>query len=143
MKRTPTEILREGCAILDPVMNMYGFSFAAGGAGRSSGGPFASCAYVNADRKLEIHYRFSLGLVTYHFGELCIDHESYMRALPADKRENRYPGFSDDPFAAFHDLAYDLQNFATAFLEGDSKQFARYATAAEEWKKFPGIARLP
>ncbi|HXJ06824.1 MAG TPA: hypothetical protein VNH65_17105 [Candidatus Acidoferrum sp.] len=143
MKRPPIEILREGRAILDPVMNEHGFSFIEGAAGRSSGGPFAGGVYVNADRKLEIHYRFALGLVTYHFGDSCIDHESYMRAVLGDKRGNRYPGFSEDPLAAFHDLAYDLQNFATAFLDGNPRQFALYAVAADEWKKIPGIARLP
>jgi hypothetical protein len=124
-------------------MNRHGFSFTGGLSGRGSGGHFASGAYVNADRKLEIHYRYSLGLVTFHFGQVSVDHESYMRVLLGDRRGSRYPGFSDDPLAAFRDLAYDLENFATAFLEGDFKLFASYAAAAEQWKKIPGIARLP
>jgi hypothetical protein len=36
-----------------------------------------------------------------------------------------------------------LQNFATAFLEGHFEEFATYAAKAEQWKKIPGIARLP
>jgi hypothetical protein len=143
MNKPPVETLREGCEILDPLMNKHGFFFADGPAGNSSGGPFASGSYVNANRKLELHFRFELGLVTYHFGQTCIDHESYMRAILTDKRGSRYPGFSDDPLAAFHDLAYDLQNFATAFLEGHFEEFATYAAKAEQWKKIPGIARLP
>ena len=143
MNRTPIEILREGCTILDPGMSEHGFHFVEAGAGRGSGGPYASGAYVNEDRRLEIHYRFALGLVTYHFGQISIDHESYMHVLLGENGGNKYPGFSADPLAAFHDLAYDLQNFATAFLEGDSKKFADCAKAAEEWKKVPGIARLP
>ncbi|HKN77334.1 MAG TPA: hypothetical protein VJW94_19310 [Candidatus Acidoferrum sp.] len=143
MNRPPIEVMREGCTILDPVMSEHGFCFTDDHSGRGSGGDYASAAYVNADRKLEIHYRYSLGLVTYHFGQTCIDHESYMHALLGDKRDNRYPGFSDDPLAAFRDLAYDLQNLAAAFLEGDFKQFSRCAAAAEQWKKIPGIARLP
>jgi len=143
MNRPPTETLREGCAILDPVMSGHGFHFVEAGAGCGSGGPFASGAYVNADRRLEIHYRFSLGLVAYHFGLISIDHQSYMHVLLGEDGGNKYPGFSDDPLAAFHDLAHDLQSFATAFLEGDSKKFGDCAKAAEEWKKLPGIARLP
>jgi hypothetical protein len=143
MNRPPIEVLREGCAILDPVLIEHGFSFTNGSSGRSSGGHYASGAYVNADRNLEIHYRYALGLVTYHFGQTSIDHESYMRAILMDKGGSRYPGFSDDPLAAFRDLAYDLQNFATAFLEGNFEQFAICAAEAEQWKKIPGIARLP
>ena len=66
-----------------------------------------------------------------------------MRAILTDMRGSRYPGFSDDPLAAFRDLAYDLQNFATAFLEGNFGEFATFAAKAEQWKKIPGIARLP
>jgi hypothetical protein len=143
VKKTPSEILHEGCKFLDPVMNAQGFSFREGPSGKSSGGLYASGVYVNGPRELEIHYRFSLGLVKYHFGAACMDHESYMRAVLDDKGGNKYPGFSDDPLAAFRDLAYDLQNFARAFLDGDSKQFALHVVAADEWKKISGIARLP
>ena len=124
-------------------MSEHGFSFTDGHSGRGSGGPYASGAYVNGDRKLEIHYRYSLGLVTYLFGQTYMDHESYMHVLLGDKRGNRYPGFSDDSLAGFRDLAYDVQNFATAFLEGDFGRFSSCAAAAEQWKKIPGIARLP
>jgi len=143
MKKEPIEILREGRRALDSVLTQYGFSFQDGSSGPSSGGEYASGVYVNGNRKLEIHYRFSLGLVTYHFGEISLDHPAYMRVLLGDKGGNKYPGFSDDPLVAFENLAYDLQHFARAFLEGNSEEFARCVTAAEEWKKIPGIARLP
>ena len=106
-------------------------------------GPFASGEYVNGNRKLEIHFRYSLGLVTYHFGEMSVNHESYMRVLLGEKGGNKYPSFSDEPLSAFEDLAYDLRNFATAFLTGDFEAFHRFAMAAEELKKISGIARLP
>jgi hypothetical protein len=122
------------------------FSFADGHSGLGSGGHYASGVYVNAARKIEIHYRYSLGLVTYHFGQAFTDPESYMRVLLGDKTANRYPSFSDDPLAAFRDLADNVQNLASAFLEGDFERFASYAAAAEQWKKIAGIAgiaRLP
>lgn len=137
------EILTEGRNAIDPVLTQYGFSFQQSSPGRGSGGEYAYGAYVNGNRKLEVHYRFSLGLVTYHFDKASLDHTSYMRVLLGDKGGNKYPGFSDDPLAAFESLAYDLQHFATAFLEGNFDEFARIVATAEEWKKIPGFARLP
>jgi hypothetical protein len=143
MRMAPVEILREGCGLLEPVMHRYGFSFEDGPAGPSSGGPYASGSYVNGDRKLEIHFRFSLGLVTYHFGQTSVDHESYMHALVGTNGGNKYPDFSEDPLDAFKGLAYDLENFATAFMNGNFEEFSRCVIAAEERKKIPGFARLP
>ena len=143
MKMTPVEILREGRNVLDPVMVRHGFSFKPGPAGPSSGGPYTSGVYVNGNRKLETHFRFSLGLVTYHFGQTSLDHESYMRVLLGANGGNKYPGFSEDPIDAFRGLAYDLENFATAFLNGNFEEFSRWVIAAEEQKKIPGFARLP
>ena len=143
MKMTPVEIPQEGRFILDPVMHRHGFSFKSEPAGRGSGGPYASGAYMNGDRKLEIHFRYSLGLVTYHCGETSLDHESYMHALLGTTGGNRYPGFSEEPLDAFKGLAYDLENSATAFLNGNFEEFSRCVIAAEERKRIPGFARLP
>jgi hypothetical protein len=139
----PREILRQGCGLLDPIFHAHGFSFEYGGAGPSSGGLYAFGSYVNRDRRLEIHFRHSLGLVTYHFGEASLDHEAYMRALLGDAGGNRYPGFSDNPLDAFGDLAVDLQSFAGAFLNNDAEEFMRCFAKAEDWKKTSGFARLP
>jgi hypothetical protein len=141
MKKQPIEVLREGRQGLDPVLTQYGFSFKRGSSGPSSGDE--SGAYTNGNRKLEIHYRFSLGLVTYRFGETSFDQRSYMRALLGDNGGNRYRGLSDDTTAAFQNLAYDLQNLAGAFLEANLEEFTRLVTAAEELNKIPGFARLP
>src|SRR5260370_7390063 len=116
MKMPPIEILREGRSLLDPVMHRHGFSFKDGPTGRSSGGHYASGVYVNGNRRLEIHFRYSLGLVTYHFGQTSLDHESYIHALLCTTARNKYPGFSEDPLDAFTWLAYDLEHFATYSL---------------------------
>ena len=142
MRKLPVEYLREGCAILDPVLNLSGFKFELGGSGASSGGPFAFGNYVSGDRRLELHHRFSLGMVIYHYGELSVDHESYMRAVLGADGRNRYPGFSEEPLAAFEGLKFDLEHYASAFLLGNREQFAHYAKAAEEWKQKSGFARL-
>jgi hypothetical protein len=143
MNISPIEILREGRSILDPVMHRHGFSFIDGPAGPSSGGPYASGAYVSGNWRLEIHFRFSLGLVTYHFGRTSLDHESYMHALLGTNGGNKYPSFSEEPLDAFKGLAYDLENFATAFLNGNFEEFSRCVIAVDERNKIPGFARLP
>jgi hypothetical protein len=143
MEKQPMEILLEGRHAIDPVLTEHGFTFQQASQGASSGGRSASGTYVNGNRKLEVHYRFSLGLVTYHFDKTSLDHTSYMRVLLGDKGGNKYPGFSDDPLAAFESLAYDLEHFATAFLKGNFEEFARIVATAEEWNKIPGFARLP
>ena len=139
----PLDILGEGRNSLDPVIRQHGFFFKDGPAGRSSGGPCSGGTYVNGSRNLEIHFRFSLGLVTYRFGRASLDHESYMHALLGTNGGNKYPGFSEDPLDAFKGLAYDLENLATAFLNGNFEEFSRLVMAAEERKKIPGFARLP
>jgi hypothetical protein len=139
----PREILRLGCEVLDPILHAHGFSFEYGGEGSSSGGPYAFGSYVISDRRLEIHFRHSLGLVTYHFGEASMDHQAYMRALLGDAGGSKYPGFSDKPLDAFGELAVDLQSFAMAFLNNDAEEFMRCVAKAEEWKKTSGLARLP
>lgn len=143
MNKTPTETFHEGCRILEPLMKAHGFSLKNEQAGRGSGGPYASGSYVNGERELELHFRYSLGLVTYHFGQLEIGHEFYMCAVTGTNGKNKYPGFSDDPLDAFRDLAFDLEHFGNAFLDGDLVEFSRFATVADEMKKVPGFARLP
>jgi len=143
MSDTPKEILAAGCRILDPLLHRYGFSYVEGPTGLGSGGHFASGTYVNGDRKLELHYRYSLGLVTYHFGTVSVRHESYMRAALGVNGGNKYPGFSDDPLDGFRCLAHDLENFAGAFLEGNEKKFDQLAKAAQEWERTLGFARIP
>jgi hypothetical protein len=143
MKKQPIDSFREARHAIDPVLTQHEFSFQEGTSGPSSGGEYASGAYVNGNRKLELHYRSTLGLVTYHFDKASLDHTAYMRVLLGDKGGNKYPGFSDDPVAAFESLAYDLEHFATAFLEGNFEEFARIVKTAEEWNKISGFARLP
>jgi hypothetical protein len=142
MLKSPTECLHEGSAILHPILRSYGFEFQLGPSGPSSGGPFASGAYVFADRKLELHFRHSLGLVTYHYGDLSLDHSSYMRSVLGSSGGNHYPGFSLEHLASFEDLRFDLEHFASAFLIGDKEEFSRCVNDANEWKGKQGFSRL-
>jgi hypothetical protein len=127
---SPADALAVGRGILDPILIPHGFAWVAGAAGQSSGGLFASGEFVRGNRYLEIHFRHSLGLVTYHVGNTALDHASYMRAVLGVTGGNRYPGFSSDPIDGFRHLAHDLQNFCQSFVSGSDEQFNVIASDA-------------
>ena len=134
----PRAILREGCKILDPVMKRHGFTFVEGQAGQGSGGYFATGNYVRDDRQLELHFRYSLGLVAYHLGSQKVSHESYMREVLGSAGGNLYPGFSDDPLDGFRHLAHDLDRFASDFLSGGGELLVTAATKEKEEERVKG-----
>ena len=128
--------------MLDEVMNPHGFFLVEGASGGSSGGDYARGEYVRGDRRLEIHFRGSLGLVTYHLGDLSLAHTSYMRALLGKNGGNQYPGFSDDPLDGFRHLRHDLSHFCVDFLSGSGEEFGRYVIKAAEQEKIKGFKAL-
>ncbi|HVP78539.1 MAG TPA: hypothetical protein VMV04_11650 [Thermodesulfobacteriota bacterium] len=64
MKNRAIEKLKEGRKFIDPIMEANGFHWEAGLAGKSSGGYSDSGQYVKGDRKLQLHFRHFLGLVS-------------------------------------------------------------------------------
>ncbi len=98
--------------------------------------------YVRGDRRLELHFRHSLGLVAYHVGEEALTHEDYMRAVLGPRRENKYPGFSSDPLDAFRDLAHDLEHHALGFLSGPDEDFTRCVERLKESPRPTGFGAL-
>lgn len=129
----PREILLAGCEILNPIMLQHGFTFVEGLSGKGSGGNFASGEYVRNERRLELHFRYSLGLVGYHLSDWVVSHLSYMRELLGEAGGNRYPGFSDEPLDGFRNLAYDLENFTDDFLSGSGEFLIRAAQKEAEY----------
>lgn len=123
----PDERLKDGAKVLLEVLATHGFTFQVAGSGTGSGGEFARGDFTKPGRRLEIHVRQGLGLVTYHAGAAAVSHEAYMAHLGVMDR-CRYPGFSDDPLQAFHDLAHDL-GFAADFLSGDASMLIAAAAA--------------
>lgn len=121
----PTAILLQGARILEAELRPLGFKFVFREAGKSSGGMFATGDFVRDDRHLELHFRHSLGLVRHHVRTSSAAHETYMRELGV-RYECRYPGFSDDPLVAFHELAHDLR-FAADFTTGNAAVLLRAA----------------
>ena len=139
MNRRAPQILRAGRELIDPILMPCGFSWGHGASGASSGGDFASGWYCRDDWTLELHYRSSLGLVTYRMGELCMDHAEYMSVV-AQRGQSQYPGFSDDPLDGFRHLAHDLVAYCAAFLRGSDCEFARVvelATAKPQGRRLP------
>jgi len=142
MVHNPAEILEHGCAILDAVLQRYGFKREKIVSGKASGGPFATTSYLNGNRKLELHFRFSLGLVSYHFGLASVSHEAFMKAALGPNGGNKYPGFSNDPLTAFRDLAYDLETHCNSFLTGNQSEFTRNVGIARRDEALKGFERL-
>jgi hypothetical protein len=123
-------LLLEGSQKLEPYLVPIGFQFRFGSEGRSCGGDFAWAEFVRDDRKLEIHFRWSLGLVRFHVGARSAFHETYMRELGVWHR-CLYPGFADDPLKAFDELAHDL-NLADDLLSGTAEVLLRAANKEQD-----------
>jgi hypothetical protein len=135
----PAIILEEGASLLQPVLGPGGFAFHPKSAALGSGGRFASGRFVASDREVELHFRYSLGLVTYRLGEFELDHVTYMRYLGCYGR-NQYPGFSEDPLDGFRHLALDLAHFCQDFVTGSGASFCSFAAEhATNPGRFSGI----
>lgn len=117
----PELILERGCKILESVLGPHGFQLQPGDTGVSSGGRFASGFFVRGNRKLELHFRYSLGLVRYHFGAHEVSHDDYLWALLGPSGGNKYPGFGEDPLDGFRDLVYDLEHYGRDFVSGEDE----------------------
>jgi len=141
MKNEPTEILHRGRDLIDPIMTAHGFAWEQMWAGKSSGGLSDSGRYVRGDRSLELHFRHSLGLVTYHLGDLSLKHEEYMRHC-APLGAAQYPGFSDDPLDGFRHFAHDLTAYAKDFLAGTGNELRAAKAHAQTYANRSGFQKL-
>ena len=138
----PVAALEAGCRVLDPLMSRAGFRFVPGPAGKGSGGNFASGSYVRRDRQLELHFRWSLGLVTYHYGPRALSHEAFMWSVLDGRPGNKYPGFSDDPIQGFRDLAEDLECHGEEFLTGSDERLGQRFEHAAAHPKPSGFGAI-
>jgi hypothetical protein len=141
----PVDVLNAGARDLAAAVVPEGFTFVGTGAGQGSGGEFASGAYRRDDRRLELSFRNSLGLVTYRVGEVMIGHEEYIRAVRALDQIDAspaYPGFHQEPAAQFAALREDLQVFGARFLRGSLEQFQELRRWLDGNPKPTGFAAL-
>jgi hypothetical protein len=141
VEATPGKLLREGREVVGPILERHGFTWRDGLSGRSSAGQFASGEYVRGERRLELHFLCSLGMVTYYIGTMSLSHDQFMRHI-GHRAEARYPGFSKAPLDAFHDLAHDLGSFCEDFLSGSGDVFRAAHAASQSYEKQSGFAKL-
>ncbi|HEY1047536.1 MAG TPA: hypothetical protein VGF79_13910 [Bacteroidia bacterium] len=126
MNLTPEQLLLDGVKILSTYLEPLGFHFKLLGAGKSSGGKFAFGHFICGDREVELHFRWSLGLVSYKAGNTILRHEDYINLINK-LGQNKYPNFSEDPYDAFKCLKFDLENLLKDFFENDAVQFREKA----------------
>ena len=126
----PTQLLRDGAALLAPCLDAAGFRFVERETGVGSGGPFAVGEFQKEHRTLELHVRSALGIVVYRAAGVTILHEALMRGVAANERPS-YPGFSEDPLDGFRHLRADLDRFGDSFLRGSDQDFAEAAARGD------------
>jgi hypothetical protein len=134
-------MLKAGIELLSEMMLSRGFLYTPTSAGRGSGGVFAAGEFRRGNRKLELHYRYSLGLVSYHVGSLMLSHEDFMWAVIGTRWRSHYPGFPKEPLDGFRNLLDDLKEYCGDFLTGSDAVFAFRVEEAETLKKT--ASRLP
>ena len=135
------ETLNAGVLILSELMTGHQFSDSLTAAGQGSGGKFASAEFLRGDRRLELHFRYSLGLVNYHVGSVSLSHEDYMWSVLGKRWASHYPGFSKDPLDGFRDLRRDLEEYGAALLSETDADFLKCAENAALFKSHS--SRLP
>jgi hypothetical protein len=123
---SPRDMLTKGALLLERALKPHRYSFLFREDGQGSGGHFATGDFIRGDRRLELHFRQSLGLVAYHVGDACVSHAGYMEELGVRER-SAYPGFSDEPLDGFRHLADDIERFGEDFLMGDGAIVIRAA----------------
>ena len=115
------DMLQRGSALLEALLATHGFVFKALGAGHSSGGDFACGEFRKHDRWLDLHFRYTLGLVSYHLSNSEMSHENYMRSVSGRPHSGHYPGFSSDPLDGFRHSLLDLEEHGSEFLAGSDE----------------------
>lgn len=151
----PRDVLNAGARELESLLVPHGFAFRVSDEGKGSGGQYASGDFQRGNRRLELHFRWSLGLVTYHVGgwslgpfhvgARSLGHADYVRAVKSvtgSSAQPEYPGFSDDPLSAFRHLRRDLERFGQIFLAGSNAAFTELHTWASEHPRPKGFAAL-
>jgi hypothetical protein len=120
-------VLESGAAIIAPVL--AGFTYQPAGEGCGSGGEYAAGRYTRGTQSLEFHVRYSLGMVTYGWGDVVLAHADYLRGLGVT---GRYPGYSEDPVDGFRHLAADLAGPLSGFRDGNRREFERARESARQ-----------
>jgi hypothetical protein len=125
----PVAVMTAGSVILGHVLSAAGFTFQLTCTGQGSGGRFAVGRFTKGSQYVEFHFRYSLGLVVYGWGDATLAHADYLRGLDLT---GAYPGYSADPLDGFRHLALDLAGPLRGFINGDRIEYERVRSAAAE-----------
>jgi hypothetical protein len=128
----PVDVMMAGAAILDRELSPAGFTFQLTRQGHGSGGDFVIGRFTRGDQFLELHFRHSLGLVTYGWGDDALPHADYLAGLGVT---GAYPGYGIDPADGFRHLAEDLAGPLSGFRAGDRGGYERGLQAARRPRK--------
>ena len=128
MQPGKAEMMKEGARYLMSVLQPLGFVFRIVQTGASSGGTFCQAEFSCKRRKIELHFRWGLGMVLYHIGDISVSHKAYIEALGAGSA-SRYPGFYNDKMEAFRSLAHDFALIRSDFIDGEGRILAEAAAA--------------
>jgi hypothetical protein len=135
------ELLQSGTLILKDILAEHRFKIGAIKSGIGSGGSFASCEFRRGNRRLRLHFRYSLGLVAYEAAGVTLSHEDFMWSVLGRPGATSYPGFSNEPLDGFRHLASDIAEYAQVFLEGTDDEFIRLANSLATLRH--SASRLP
>jgi hypothetical protein len=130
MNVDPQTRLIEGSIVLEPLMSKYGFRFELKLTGKGSGGKFAVGEFRRDNRRVELHYRWGLGIVLYAIGPVELGHLNYMRRLGVYEKCRFASTQLDGTLDGFERLRDDLESYGAEFLGGTDEEFL--ALAAEE-----------
>jgi hypothetical protein len=111
-------MLQRGAELLASLLVPAGFTFEVLGSGKGSGGTFAFGQFHRGERRMEFHFRYTLGMVSYHLGSRSMSHEDYIHAVLGKRHASKYPGFSNQSMDGFRDLLSDLKEHGSDFLAG-------------------------
>jgi hypothetical protein len=112
-------MLDAGRGLLDPVLEPLGYVYERTNSGAGSGGSYAVGRYTQAERAIELHCRYSLGIVRYLIGDDAVDHRDWVGFLGV---RSAYPGYSDTAVGGFEHLAEDLAGVCAPLVRGECDQ---------------------
>ncbi len=122
----PEDMLIQGSELLKPLLTPCGFTFNHLFTGTSSGGRASVGEFVRDRHRLELHYRWGLGIVNYHVRGFSLSHEEFMRALGAQK-EAAFPTVLNKTLLGFEALLADLSRYGKPFTHGSTSDFESLA----------------
>ena len=127
MTESPRDQLARGVEILAPALEQHGFVYAPSHAGVGSGGHFASGNFTRNSRKLSLHHRWGLGIVTFGVEEFVSPHADYVSFLGVGDRSTLLWMPLASGLDRYHALRFDIETLFGDFTTGDASMLTAAA----------------